>query len=134
MSTLKNVVLPANGKDHIYTPVSNQSDTIIWRENTTSGSLAGQPTIRLSSRLTPSASGINKMRFVIDIPAESALGFSDEGYKARPKVDYSVRAVCEFYLPSRSTAAQRNEVRNRLIAALGNEFMVDAIDNVTPPF
>ena len=119
---------------HTYVPVSNSNDLTIWRENAAAGSLAGQPSVKLTSKLTPTASGMSRMRFTVDLPAESALGTSDQGYKAIPKVDYICRATVDFILPNRSSAAQRKDLRVRLANLLGNAIVIDAIDNVAPPF
>lgn len=137
MAALANIVVndsAATPVAHTYVPVSNQSDLTVWRENAAVGSLAGQPSIRLTSKLNPQASGMSRMRITVDLPAESALGTSDQGYKAIPKVDYICRATVDFILPNRSSAAQRKDLRVRLQNLLANALVVDTVDNVAPPF
>lgn len=137
MAALANIVVndsAATPVAHTYVPVTNQNDLTVWRENAAAGSLAGQPSIRLTSKLNPQASGMSRMRFTVDLPAESALGTSDQGYKAIPKVDYICRATVEFILPNRSSAAQRKDLRVRLQNLMANALVVDAVDNVAPPF
>lgn len=137
MAALANIVVndsAATPVAHTYVPVTNQNDLTVWRENAVAGSLAGQPTVRLTSKLNPQASGMSRMRMTVDLPAESALGTSDQGYKAIPKVDYICRATVDFILPNRSSAAQRKDLRVRLQNVLANALIVDAVDNVAPPF
>lgn len=137
MAALASVVIndsAATPVAHTYVPVSNSNDLTVWRENAAAGSLAGQPVIKLTSKLNPTASGMSRMRITVDLPAESALGTSDQGYKAIPKVDYITRCTVDFILPNRSSAAQRKDLRVRLSNLLANALIVDAIDNVAPPF
>ena len=137
MAALANIAIldsAATPVSHTYVPVSNSNNLTVWRENAAAGSLAGQPSVKLTSKLSPMASGMSRMRFTIDMPAESALGTSDQGYKAIPKVDYTVRATVDFILPNRSSAAQRKDLRVRLISLLGQATVIDTVDNVAPPF
>lgn len=137
MAQLANVVIndsAAPSVAHTYVPVSSSNDLTVWRENAAAGSLAGQPSVRLTSKLNPQASGMSRMRITVDLPAESALGTSDQGYKAIPKVDYICRATVDFILPNRSSAAQRKDLRVRLQNLIGNAIIIDAVDNVAPPF
>jgi hypothetical protein len=137
MAALANVVINDSSATPVaktYVPVSNSNDLTVWRENAAAGSLAGQPQIRLTSKLNPQASGMSRMRITVDLPAESALGTSDQGYKAIPKVDYICRATVDFILPNRSSAAQRKDLRVRLQNLLANALIVDAVDSVAPPF
>lgn len=137
MAALANVVVndsAATPVAHTYVPVSSSNDLTVWRENAAAGSLAGQPSVRLTSKMNPQASGMSRMRITVDLPAESALGTSDQGYKAIPKVDYICRATVDFILPNRSSAAQRKDLRVRLQNLLANALIVDAVDNVAPPF
>lgn len=135
MASIANIVVndsAATPVAHTYVPIS--TSPALWRETSASAlSLAGQPTIKLVSRLDSAASGLNKLRLIVDIPSEAVLGTADDGYKAAPKVDYSTRAVVEFYLPSRSTLAQRKEARVRLSNLLLNAIIIDSVDNVAPP-
>lgn len=137
MAALANIVVndsAATPVAHTYVPVSNTSDLTVWRENAATGSLAGQPSVRLTSKLNPQASGMSRMRITVDLPAESALGTSDQGYKAIPKVDYICRATVDFILPNRSSTAQRKDLRVRLQNLLANALIVDSVDYVAPPF
>jgi len=137
MAALANIAIldsAATPVSHTYSPISNSNDLTVWRENTVAGSLAGQPSIKLTSKLNPMASGMSRMRITVDLPAESALGTSSEGYKAIPKVDYTCRATVDFILPNRSSAAQRKDLRVRLANLLGNALVIDSVDNVSPPF
>lgn len=137
MAALANIVVndsAATPVAHTYVPVSNTNDLTVWRENAAAGSLAGQPSVRLTSKLNPQASGMSRMRITVDLPAESALGTSDQGYKAIPKVDYICRATVDFILPNRSSTAQRKDLRVRLQNLLANALIVDSVDYVAPPF
>lgn len=135
MANIANIVVNDSAAPpvaHTYVPIT--SSPALWRETSASSlSLAGQPTIKLVSRLDMTASGLNKLRLIVDIPSEAVLGTADDGYKATPKVDYSTRAVVEFFLPSRSTLAQRREARVRLSNLLMSAAIIDAVDTVAPP-
>lgn len=135
MANIANIIIndaAATPVAHTYVPIT--TSPAFWRETNASAlSLAGQPTIKLVSRLDNTASGLNKIRVILDMPSEAVLGTANDGYKAAPKVDYSTRAVVEFFLPSRSTLAQRKEARVRLSNLLLNALVVDSVDYVAPP-
>lgn len=136
MATIANLVVNDGASTpiaHTYSGVSTKP--ALWREISASSlSLAGQPTISLNVREGAGASGLSKVRLVVDLPAEAVIGsVAADGYRAAPKVDYTTRVAVDFFLPNRSTVLQRRDVRARLINSLLNQQIIDAVDFLVPP-
>lgn len=115
---------------HIFNPI--QTNPPVYHEN-------GNPVIPLVGEneitlaLKKSNGAISKAVVTLRVPVlEVQSGSSYAGYEAPPKVAYYMQANIEFFLPSRSTPAQRKDLRvlsanlcnNAQVAA-----MVDALES-----
>jgi hypothetical protein len=94
---------------HVFNPV--QTNPPVYHENGTSTiPLIGENEITLA--LKKSNGAISKAVVTLRVPVlEVQSGSSYAGYEAPPKVAYYLQANVEFFLPSRSTPAQRKDLR-----------------------
>lgn len=116
--------------NHTFNPVSTTPAT--YRENgSATVPVIGQSNLVVDTSLNASQTGISKTKVVLVIPVlETASGSTVGGYTPAPTVAYYLTAKLEFLMPSRSTAAQRKDLRVLLRNLLVDNQLVSAIDNL----
>lgn len=136
MATIADIAIQdgqATPLTHTYKPVESGPHAL-WRTANGSLPLIGQEKISLDVSTTKQT-GMNVVKMVVDLPAlETATGANSSGFTAAPQLAYSNRVRLEFMLPPRGTASQRTDLRVLLRNLLANAQIVDAIDNLNPPF
>lgn len=134
MSAIAPIVI-ADGQgtpvSHTFNPVQSNPDAF-YREAQASLPIVGQGTVKL---VVKQDSSLNRVKVSLALPClETATGANSSGYTAAPKVAYTVTANVEFLLPSRSTVAQRKDLRVLLKNLLTDAQIVDAVDNINIPY
>lgn len=118
--------------NHVYQPIESGLSSF-YRTQTSSLPLIGQESIRVTQKAVNA--NVKSVVVSLELPAlETAASANSSGYTAAPSVAYTNRVTCSFMLPNRGTAAQRTDLRTLLKNLLANAQVVDAIDNLTPPF
>lgn len=120
--------------NHTFNPVSTEPAN--FRENgSASVPVVGQPSIVVDTSLNPSQTGVSKAKVTLVIPVlETASGSTVGGFTPAPAVAYYLTAKLEMLLPSRSTSAQRKDLRVMLKNLLLDNQVVQAVDNLEKPF
>jgi hypothetical protein len=120
---------------HTLYPIQTVPNSI-WREQDSANPLVGQGNLQVSVVQDKTGSGVNKVRMTLSIPAVETVGSagSSAGYVAAPKVAYITKADLTFFLPTRSTLAQRKDLQFLLISLLNQTLISDSIQNVVAPY
>lgn len=136
MSAIANIVIndgQATPVAHTFYPNNINGTTAKLRENQASLPLIGQGTLEITVR--DLKSGVKQVHVTLATPAlETATAANSSGYTAAPKVAYVPLAGVTFNFDQRTTLAQRKDLRVLLANALLNAIVVDAIDNLNPPY
>lgn len=103
--------------------------------NRTTGVPIGYQTLGISLRAPTNAGGrvspVYRIGYSMDLPVlESASGPNDSGYVPAPAVAYTLRAKGEFLIPTRSTLADRANLRALYVNGLDNALIIAAIENL----
>lgn len=134
MAAIGNIVIndgQAAPVAHTFFPVTSGPKTL-WRENISNLNILGQGTISLDY---VHKAELHKLRLALRLPAlEVVTGSNSSGYSAAPKVAYINTFSADIILPSRSTAAQRKDLRVLLSNLLLNAIVADQIDNLNVPY
>lgn len=78
---------------------------------------------------------IQKAVLTLRVPVlEVQSGSSYAGYEAPPKVAYYLQANVEFFLPNRSTPAQRKDLRVLTANLLANAQVIAAVEALEVPY
>lgn len=119
---------------HTFIPVRVSGGTTAeYRENQSGLPLVGQGQMSISVRTLKS--GVMQCHVQVATPAlEQITGNNTNGYTASPKVAYTPLGGVTFNFDPRSTTQQRKDVRTLIINALANAQVVDAVDNLNPPY
>lgn len=120
---------------HTFNPVET-TPIPLYRENGAAGvPLAGQSDISISLRPGSGAEGISKALVKLRLPVlETVSGSTVGGYTPSPRVAYFMDAKIELMLPSRSTSAQRKDLRVLVANLLANAQVVAVVDNLEKPY
>lgn len=120
---------------HTFGPTSASNGTDArFHERLAAGIALAFPQMDLLVRPASGFDGVNKVTLMLKMPQMEVLSGSDAGYTPAPKVAYFDMVKTEFYLPGRSTSANRKDVRALLINALANAIVIDAIENLAPAY
>jgi hypothetical protein len=111
---------------HVFNPIMTVPPT--FRENgNTAIPVVGENEIVLS--LKKGNGTIQKAVVTFRVPVlEVQSGSSYSGYEAPPKVAYYMQANVEFFLPNRSTSAQRKDLRVFTANLLANAQVIAMIE------
>lgn len=120
---------------HVFNPVGMEPATY-KRNSDTSVPVIGQEELVLDLKQTNKASeGVAKARVSLAIPVlESPSGGTGSGYVAPPKVAFILRSVTEYFLPNRSTGAQRKDLRVLTGNLQANSQVVSMVDTLEKPY
>lgn len=138
MSSITTIVI-ADGKatpvSHTFYP-SSSGFLSRWREQISGVPLIGQGVLGMLAKFDEkNASALQKIRIVLELPVQEVAGTQNAaGYTAQPKVAFTNKVICEFFLPGRGDAAMRKDIRVMLKNLLGDATIVDAIDNLVMPY
>lgn len=136
MSAIANIAVldgQATPVTHTFFPVQSDPDAQ-YRESQASLPLIGQGRVSIIFRSKVSDS-LQRVRVQLELPAlETATSANSSGYTAAPKVAYTNTMAMDLILPSRSTAAQRKDLRVLASNLLLNAQIVDSIDNLNRPY
>lgn len=121
---------------HTYNPIQAVDPATYSRNGDTAVPVVGQEGVMLSLKMGANASeAINRARITLRIPVlETPDGGSSSGYVAPPKVAYFLQATVDLFLPNRSTAAQRKDLRVLLSNLLLNSQVVSLNDTMERPY
>lgn len=133
MSAIASMTLNDGTDDHVFTPIQvtpakfrNVADADvpeIGQEETTIEVIRAK------------GNGVHRVRVTTKIPVlEAQSESSASGYVAAPAVAYAITAVTDFYVPQRSSAAQRLIVRNLHRNLMNNAQAIDAIEQLVGPY
>lgn len=79
--------------------------------------------------------GTDRVRITCKVPVmEVPSGGTAEGIVAAPAVAYNLLSVHDYYLPGRSTPAQRKIIRSLAMNLSSVPQIVDAIEQLSPPY
>lgn len=121
---------------HTFAPIATVPATYN-RNNVAGVPTVGEEQIMLSiaRKSSGNADAVNKARITIKVPVlETVAGGTVAGYEAPPRVAYYIQLNVEAMLPSRSTEAQRKDVRVMLKNLLLDTQVVNLIDKLESPY
>lgn len=121
---------------HTYNPIQSIDPATYCRNGDTAVPVVGQERILLSLKMGAQASeAISRAKVTLRIPVlETPSGGSSSGYVAPPKVAYYMQATIDLFLPNRSTAAQRKDLRVLMANLLNNAQVVSLVDTMERPY
>lgn len=133
MSAIGNITVTDGTVDHVFTPI--QAHPPIYRNQANADTPEiGQEEIQV---VVTRAKGNqqNRVRVVSRIPVlETSAGSGPSGYVAAPAVAFTIMAVTDYYIPNRSSAAQRLISRNLHRNLMNDPQVIDAIEKLNQPF
>lgn len=117
---------------HVFNPIQSSPPT--YHENGNAAvPIVGENEILIS--LKKGNGTIQKAVVTLRVPVlEVQSGSSYAGYEAPPKVAYYMQANIEFFLPNRSTPAQRKDLRVLAANLLANAQVVSLVDSLETPY
>lgn len=121
---------------HTFNPIQSIDPATYCRNGDTSVPVVGQERVLLSLKTGAAVSeAVSKALLTLRIPVlETPDGGTSSGYVAPPKVAYFLQATVSFFLPNRSTAVQRKDLRVLLKNLLGDAQVVELIDTMARPY
>lgn len=121
---------------HTYNPIQAVDPATYSRNGDTSVPVIGQEGIMLSLKMGANTSeAVNRAKVTLRVPVlETPDGGSSSGYVAPPRVAYYLQATVDVFLPNRSTAAQRKDLRVLLSNLLLNSQVVSLVDTMERPY
>lgn len=128
---------------YTFTPLGPDAKGVQWFEQTTPTPANGQAAARLSCSIKravrngsrQSLTGIAKVEFGIYLPVMETMASNDAGITPPPTVAYECAARVVYFLPERSTMAERKNLRvlaANLIAT--NVSVRNIVDQLQPLF
>lgn len=100
---------PAN---HTFSPAGRDGNTYFFEDRTVSAYPIGYTRLSLSLRRPSQGSDVWKLVVKVDKPTlEEFLTGSTTGYKAQPKVAYTISSKVEVLIPGRAISAERYDSR-----------------------
>ncbi len=137
MSAIANIVIndgQATPVAHTFTPITSSPDAV-YHESGSSIPTIGENLITISKKIGQSADGLDKITMTLKLPVlETPSGGTPSGYTAPPAVAYFLQTQASFFLPKRSTPAQRKDLRVLLSNLLANTQVTDAIEKLETPY
>lgn len=95
----------------------------------------GEPKLTLDIKRATGNGNVHKVMLNMSIPVlETPSGGTPAGYTAPPGVAYTLRSKHEFFLPVRSTDAQRKDLRALARALLGHGTVLTLLENLEKPY
>jgi len=125
---------PSTGLDPLTLTPIQSVPSASYREQSSAKAVIGEDMIVIT--FSPDkGSGLSKTRVIWTVPVMESAGPSNaDGYTAAPKVAFTLKADCTFFLPSRSTTPERTALLNYFIEALKNQQIADTVVNLAPPY
>lgn len=133
MSAIANIVVSDGTGNKTFIPA--QTSPAVYRD-VSDATLpeSGQPSIEVTV-FRAKGNGAHRVRVTTKVPAmETPAGGTTGGYTAAPAVAYSILAVTDFYVPQRSSAAQRLALRNLHRNLMNDTQTVDAVEKLIAPY
>jgi hypothetical protein len=120
---------------HVYTPIQTVPAEYRNIANTAIPTIA-QEVVDVVVKKASNPEGINRVIVTLKMASleNTASGVGADGYTAPPKVAYFNLVKCEFLLPNRGTTLQRTDLRTLIISLLAKTNIIDAVDNLSPPY
>lgn len=133
MSAIASITVSDGTLDHVFTPIQVSPAKF---HNLADADLpdVGREEVTIEV-IRAKGNGANRVRVTTKTPVLEALSTAPaSGYIAAPAVAYAITAVTDFYVSPRSSAAQRLISRNLHRNLLANAQVIDAIENLAPPY
>lgn len=118
---------------HTFYPVSDENRTLFWRENKSGVNVLGQGCVTMRVTQPEQNNGLGVLNAALWLPyLETATGGLD-GYTAPPKEGFRNKVVATAFLHSRSTEAQRKDLRVLWQNLWGNAQFYEAMEKFFRP-
>lgn len=119
---------------HTFNPIETNPPR--YRENgNASVPTIGQSEVGIGSRVSPNASGVDKVTVHTRVPVlETVTGSTIGGMTPAPAIAYYLIAKTEFLLPKRATGAQKKDLRVMHANLLANAQVAAAVDSGEKPY
>lgn len=133
MSAIGTITVSDGTSNHVFSPTQTQPP--IYRNQADANAPeVGQEEIQVSV-IRAKGNGQNRVRVVTRSPVlETTAGGAPSGYVAAPAVAFTVMAVTDFFVPNRSSPAQRLITRNLHRNLLNDAQVIDAIEKLNQPY
>lgn len=121
---------------HVYNPIQVGDPATYNRNGDAAVPVVGEEQLALALRTGNNASdAVNRARITLRVPVlETPSGGTPSGYVAPPRVAFYLMANVELFLPNRSTAAQRKDLRVLVSNLLLNSQVVSLVDTLEKPY
>jgi hypothetical protein len=133
MSAIASMTLNDGTADHVFTPIQANPPTY---RNLADAEVPdiGQEEVVVTV-IRAKGNGVHRVRVTTKTPfLEAQSESSASGYVAAPAVAYAITAVTDYYIPQRSSPAQRLIVRNLHRNLMNNAQAIDAIEQLVAPY
>lgn len=133
MSAIGTITVSDGTSNHVFTPIQSVPPKYrnVADANTPD---IGQEEVTVEV-IRAKGAGTHRVRCTTRLPVlESTSGAAASGYVAAPAVAFQVMAVTDFYVPNRSSSAQRLINRNLHRNLLNDAQVIDAIEKLAQPY
>jgi len=118
---------------HTFSPY--QSVPPAWADTVANLAASLQATIKILGMKRDVKAGLMKFTIEVQIPVgEVITGSNSSGYSAAPKQAFVLKSQTTFFLPLRSTSAQRKDLRSFTSNIVGNPVFTALVDNLEIPY
>lgn len=119
---------------HVLQPIATQP-LPLYKRNGVSVPAVGMESLKLSTQLSPTADGVNKVNIEFVIPVlEQTTGGTSSGYVAPPGVAHELRYKGTFYVHQRSDKVGRKDLRVLVANLLQHAAVASLIDDLEQPY
>lgn len=119
---------------HVFQPIATQP-VPLYKRNGVSVPVVGMESLKLTTQLSTTADGVNKINVELVIPVlEQSSGGASTGYVAPPGVAHELRFKGVFYCHQRSDKPGRKDLRILVANLLLNAASASLIDDLEQPY
>lgn len=112
-------------------------DVALWRDQSVAGSIPlSWPSIT-ETHIPPNSNGMEKFRFVVDIPTLEVTGttaVNDQGYRSVPQKAFSTVGVIEVWVSTRASSLEIGNTVAFLGQLANSAYFVAAVNNRDPAY
>lgn len=131
MPAIAQIVLNDGTVNHNFDPLGIDANYVASYENRTSGIQIGYESLSVGFRRANTKSRNNKVTVRLSLPTLEVTSPSTmTGIQPQPTKAYDVFASVDFVFPERCTTAERSNIRQMLIDALGEAAVASVIENL----